>query len=224
MALRKTLFSHVNKCNKTSITDISSYINFLKKKEHLLPRTSIYFKMAIYLTHSIANSIFESFDQYFSSANYAQNKHKSYFEIQTSIEVDSKKKQKLTFTVSNADELGYALYLAELNKLVIQPFFKENHQKLVNKSENIKRLFFIAIDNINRTGKSIHHSQSSEFIDLHFGLKYSPVKKIDFDYGHLSHFRNTYWFDNASIAVSDIYFDVNYFACYCMPFLNHLEL
>ena len=216
MTLNKSIFDHAFQCSHNHMPNIASYVNKLKKRKNLNAKTALYFKMGVYLKHSVVNQILDGLEQalWKSPAFLSQDK-KLYFKLP--IVLGDKSKSNLTFTVENNKELEYAIYLATVNRLVIKPYLngKPKH------GDNFDRLFYIAIDNIKHTGKTIHNSMSSEYSDLHFGIGNSMVSRVDFDYGHLSHFRNSFWFDEEPISVSDIYFDLNYFACYYLPNLLH---
>ena len=67
------------------------------------------------------------------------------------------------------------------------------------------------------SGKTFHNTQKiASYIFIHYASNNQDTFEINITFAHLSHFRNSYVFENYNdkISIDQLYFDYNYFYIY----------
>ena len=113
---------------------------------------------------------------------------------------------------------------------LIQKFENSHENDLVKYSERFHRFFYIsgALSSF-ACGKSIHSTDVSFYFTVHYPEsdinypKQSIFNFVEYNYGHLAHFRHVNEFHKSKtteISISDLVLDLNYLNCYYKPIVE----
>ena len=188
------------------INPINEYMNNLIKDFVKNDLKNLYFKNAFYIDYKIISNLFENFQKSKSISRF----FKEYF-IQ--IQLDTKNNniyENLTFKISTQEENNYLFSLYNLYTNFLVPFLGQNEIP-----EYFDRFFYLA-SSANAGGKPIYQTKIYYMIDSHHFPK--NMFEIPYNCGHSSHFRKIGRFDQNTIAISTLHFDMNYLSNY---FINH---
>ena len=195
-------FTIKSQCQKPILNTnpLVDYRKNLNTVVNLRDTTTIYFKNAHYLKRRVIMQIFKQFIEFYREFNFNIDKYSIYI-----------KNLNITFTISNKEEHDYSRYLHDIYKKYLIPLYEK--MESIGIPESFNRFFFIANKNsASIMGKNIFSSKTALHLSAHghFGRSFH----INYDYGHLSHFRDKIFFRNQIIPISDLYFDLNYLNCY----------
>ena len=212
-------FLENNQCKKASLdtNHIFYYKNELKNVFKFDDSRNIHFKMGYYLKDRIIKKILTKFKEYYkTSKNFT--KPCLIHVIDLDPESEFHYPYNYTFDITNQMEHEYAIYLYNLYDKVMIPFYENS--KLDKIPETYNRVFYIADKYVEKAqGKTVHSSKTSLHIAHHTSYNFGS-QQIPYNYGHISHFRDSYIFGKDPIPIRDLYFDLNYFNCY---FINNLK-
>ncbi len=199
-------------------TDINNYIDLIKETYKLPSKISLHFKMGFYLKDNLIKLIFNKFKECLLINN---NRFKN-----ESIEIIIKDKDKINnnpfnyiFTISTFEQYEYLNYLVNQYETIYEPYFKMNSDFIQKYMPEIySRFYFISGTFVDYfSGKTFHNTQKvSSYIFIHYASNNQESFEINRTFAHLSHFRNSYVFENYNdkISIDQLYFDYNYFYIY----------
>lgn len=185
---------------------------------------SVYFQQAFYLKGEVMQDILEKLEI---ELEFESSFKKEKFIKLVKLDRDESRSFNYTFLISNQSDFLYAKNLLKLNKNFVKPFLKANNNTFSRISENYNRFFALIStkDNEFTWGKSVHFTNHTNPLCVHTQCG-RRNRIINFNYGHLSHFRKFFKFKNKAIyfSVKQLFFDFNYFSCFVKPVLNKYKI
>ncbi|RNA17357.1 hypothetical protein BpHYR1_038367 [Brachionus plicatilis] len=233
-----------SKCNSGKI-DMINYLKSLKSKFDLKSPTSFYFKQGFYIKQRIADKIMKNLNNFLVHDLTKLNQTKFGFEIlvKNSTVQTNDFQFDYKFKIESRFDYEYAKKLVLIYHTIIKPFLKKNGKILQKFSQHVDRLFMISgkVNNF-AWGKSIHDTRRTFDMTVHHALEFFDRGKsvlyndrfyldeahakyytLDYDYGHLSHFRSRIHFKFEPMPINYLHVDLNYFNCYFKPILRKLS-
>ena len=198
----KCLKQTIKLCNSSK--NLESYLKQIDKNNK-----SISFKMGYYLRDETIEKLFDSFE------NVLKNKSIKIIKIK-----DYDLSYDYTFRISNQTDLQYLENLYKLYKILVK-------NKLIKKELNgnqrkkeldlyMNRVFYLAGDVTAASfGKTIHNTDYTLAVTNHYP-QFQKVNKIDYNLGHVAHFRGayTYAFKKTEIPIFNLKLNIEYLNCY----------
>ncbi|CAF0819621.1 unnamed protein product [Brachionus calyciflorus] len=233
------------KCVQQGSTDLESYIDLLTTKLNVRRPRTFYFKQGFFINNILLNNIIDHIEVFLSNTTLTNNQ--SVFNYQ--IEIKEHKipngltNQAFIFKIESKFDYDYARALVYLNKEVLQPYLRKYGHLIEKYAQNVDRFVMIsgrANDFV--YAKSTHDTRRSFDLTVHHPLDYLDSDKlviyydnnyldeskaeyysVDYNYGHLAHFRSHFSFTLPPMPITFLNFDVNYFNCYFRPILKKLS-
>ena len=234
--IQKKLNEYSTKCSgkQSKSSDIMDYITDLNEKHQIVNyEKSLYFQMANYVDNRFINMVFSSLDEFLL---FGVSNDKSFPYVikikRVKTLIDTYTSDFLNLVINDKSDLKYANYLNNLYHVYVKHLLKKTtsedflmktkleYNTTASISHNFNRFFFTTIKIDKFTGKTLHSVYGTDQVNHHYANGNSKSHRIDFIWGQLSHFRNMFGMPSDTIGIGDLFFDMNYFACYYMPMLN----
>ena len=211
------------KCNSNDRNLLNAYGERIISDLKLGKNSNLHFKMGFYLTSTFFDHIFSKLSEFYNV--YKTNTPASVLVKDEEQSNFLKRDIIYNFTMSNMTEFDYGLNLTKFYTSSIKPYIQNKKQIIENKihSTHFRFFYFHGKSVEYYWGKTMHNTMKTLYLSHHYPIDSSSGSaQIPQDIGHVSHFRYRYVFNSAPISITDLKFDLNYFACFFKPNLKIL--
>ena len=230
---RSALKQHLNlesSCEKPKITPMQSYIDNLKSLNST--EGTYYFQMDHHLDNMQVKDILNEFDAYFQSPKSKENPNSNnVHEIRVLNQSSVFGDYNYTILLESDKDVVYAQNLIKIYRILIEEFRKEHNNSLAEHfgfNQFDRFLYYNGNFTSLQEGKSLHHTDVSIEVGIHFSPRIKPGfnMKVDPLFGHMSHFRSKTNLNNRYpliMNVRELKFDFNFLFCYYNDVLKSLS-
>ena len=209
-----------NECNSKNPSLLLPYTIKLIFDLKLNYYSNVHFRNGFYITHTFAEEIFQKINQQITSNTklpfrlFVKDEEQSLYKSRDII---------YKFKIDNFEDLNYSLTLNRFYLNHLKPFIvKHRNKSLERLHPTYFRFFYFSGSPLEwRPSKTVHNTLNSKYIQHHWPIQPNEYQMIPYQYGHLSHFRkrNDIISKGVYFSITDLKFDLNYFACYLKPII-----
>ena len=220
--------------NDNATSSIQSYLNLLELGFN--KNQTLYFKMDHHLNNASVDTILNKLEEHLLSIDTSE------YELPHHVRINETSYYgKINYTIwfDSHEDVKYAKNLVVVYRLLVDAFKVQNNKSLsVHSKHNIFDRFLVLSGNLTdwQEGKTLHNTDVTKELGIHMTEQMSRKERksltrtIDYELGHMSHFR---WQTNLKYAnksapilnmnVKDLKFDFNYFYCYYPQLLRAIS-